>query len=340
VVEVELLYPRRTREPGFDSHGEVIVMSMIRPMLATLGALPAPPGWGYEFKWDGVRAVVYVDGGQVHAFSRNDRDVVAGYPELATLAKRFPRRRVVLDGEIVALDAHGRPSFSLLQQRMHVRSPSAELVARIPVRLYVFDLLHLGTDSLLDLPYTRRRGKLAGLALDDDVVETPPWFADEAGADLMGQAAERGLEGVIAKRLDSRYQPGVRSPDWVKAPLNVTTEVVIAGWKPGEGRRAGMIGALVLGKYDDAGKLVFVGGVGTGFTNPMLADLARQLRPLHRATSPFDRPVPRAYARDAQWVEPRLVGEVTYRNQTPDGRLRHPSWRGLRPDREPGEARL
>src|SRR2546423_15486880 len=258
----------------------------IRPMLATLGALPEPPGWGYEFKWDGVRAVVYVDGGQVHAFSRNDRDVVAGYPELAALGERFPRRRVVLDGEIVALDAQGRPSFSLLQQRMHVRSPAAELVGRIPVRLYVFDLLHLGTDSLLDLPYTRRRDRLAGLALDDGVVETPPWFADGAGADLMGEAAERGLEGVIAKRLDSRYRPGVRSPDWVRAPLNSTTEVVIGGWKPGAGRRAGMIGALVLGKYDDAGKLVFVGGGGPRPTHPELPQLPPHLPPPPRAPAP------------------------------------------------------
>jgi bifunctional non-homologous end joining protein LigD len=197
---------------------------------------------------------------------------------------------------------------------MHVRAPTAALLARVPVQFYVFDLLHLGARSLLDQPYTERRRLLAGLHLDDEVVKTPPWWADDAGTDLMDAAAEQGLEGVIAKRLDSPYQPGARSRYWIKAPLNTTTEVIIAGWKLGGGRRAGMIGSLVLGKYDPAGRLAYVGGV--GFTQRMLTNLARQLRPLHRATSPFDLPVDREHTRDVQWVEPRLVGEVAYRNQT------------------------
>jgi bifunctional non-homologous end joining protein LigD len=145
-------------------------------MLATLGELP-PPGWAYEFKWDGVRAVLYVDRGRVQVTTRNDRDVTDGYPELRALLDRFPRRQVVVDGEIVALDAQGRPSFGLLQQRMHVRSPSAGLLARVPVQLYVFDLLHLGARATLAMPYTRRREMLGCLGLDD-VVKTPPSWTD------------------------------------------------------------------------------------------------------------------------------------------------------------------
>jgi bifunctional non-homologous end joining protein LigD len=314
-------------------------LPVVRPMLATLGPLPQPPGWGYEFKWDGVRAVIYVDAGRVRVVSRNDREVTGSYPELRGLLSRFPRRRLVLDGEIVALDPAGAPSFSLLQQRMHVRTPNPALLARVPVRLYLFDVLHQASQSTVDIPYTRRRELLGDLAIDDGVASTPPWWADEAGGDLMRAAAELGLEGVVAKRLNSPYQPGVRSRFWVKTPLNKTTEVVIGGWAPGEGRRAGMIGSLLLGRYDPEGRLAYAGNVGTGFTHQALTELARQLRPLERDTSPFDPPVPRGQARHAHWVQPRLVGEVAFRTLTPDGHLRHPSWRGLRPDREPGEVR-
>lgn len=316
----------------------------VRPMLATLGELPAPPGWGYEFKWDGVRAIVALDRGQLRVISRNDRDVADAYPELHALAERYPRRRLLLDGEIVTLDRQGRPSFSLLQQRMHVKTPSPALLGRVPVQLYVFDLLHSGSRSTLDLPYTQRRHLLQELDLDDEVIKTPPWWADDAGADLMNAAAEQGLEGVIAKRLTSGYQPGLRSRHWIKAPLNTTTEVIIAGWKPGGGRRSGMIGSLVLGAYDNAGRLVYTGGVGTGFTQKMLADLAAQLRPLARTTTPFDLPVAREHTRDVHWVHPQLVGEVEYRNRTLNrtggSRLRHPTWRGLRPDKDPRDVKI
>jgi bifunctional non-homologous end joining protein LigD len=312
-------------------------LPLVRPMLATLGPLPRPPGWGYEFKWDGVRAVIYLDAGRLRVVSRNDREVTDSYPDLRDLLSRFPRRRLVLDAEIVALDPSGAPSFSLLQQRMHVRAPTAALLARVPVQLYVFDLLHQANQSTVDLPYTRRRELLQELTIDDEVARTPPWWTDEAGDDLMRAAADLGLEGVVAKRLTSPYQPGIRSRFWVKTPLNRTTEVIIGGWAPGEGRRAGLIGSLLLGMYERDGRLTYVGNVGTGFTHQMLTDLARQLRPLRRDTSPFDPPVPRDQARHAHWVEPRLVGEVAYRTLTPDRHLRHPSWRGLRPDRNPEE---
>jgi bifunctional non-homologous end joining protein LigD len=317
---------------------------MIRPMLATLGALPTPPGWGYEFKWDGVRAVVYLDAGKIRIASRNDRDVTASYPELRGLLGRFGRRRVVLDGEILALDERGTPNFGLLQQRMHVQAPGSALLAKVPVRLYAFDALQLGGRSLLDLPYAGRREELEALGLDDEVVAAPPYWSDDAGRDLLRVAADLSLEGVVAKRLDSPYHPGARSRSWIKVPLNKTAEVIVAGWKAGGGRRAGMIGSLLLGMYDDAGELAFVGHVGTGFTGQMLHDLARQLGPLRRSASPFSEPVPREHARDANWVQPRLVGEVVYRTRTLNraggSRLRHPSWRGLRPDRDPRQVTI
>jgi bifunctional non-homologous end joining protein LigD len=250
----------------------------------------------------------------------------------------------VLDGEIVTLDAHGAPSFSQLQQRMHVMAPTAELVARLPVRLYVFDLLHTAGRSTLDHPYVQRRELLDDLGLSHGpgggVAQVPPWWADDAGKDLMHAAQQRNLEGVVAKRLESPYQPGLRSRHWIKTPLNRTIEVLVAGWKLGEGRRGGMIGSLMLGMYDADGRLRYVGDVGTGFTQHALAELQRRLTPLERADSPFDQPPPKARTREVHYVQPHLVGEVSYRTLTPDTRLRHPSWRGLRPDRVPVEVQF
>ncbi len=288
-------------------------------MFATLGELPAAPGWAYEFKWDGVQAITYLDLGQVHIWSRNDREVTTSYPELSGLGQRFARERLVLDGEIIALDNRGAPSFSRLQRRMHVRAPTPGLVERVPVQLYLFDLLHQGRRSTLGLPYTRRRQLLEEFAVDEATVKTPPYFANGNGAEPMHTAAELCLEGVIAERLDSTYQPGVRSRAWIESPLNKTVEVLVAGWRPGAGRRAGLIGALLLGMYDEAGRLRYVGKVGTGFTDHMLRDLHHQLAPLKRSTPPLDMRVPREDARDAHWVEPRLVGEVAYRTRSPDG---------------------
>jgi bifunctional non-homologous end joining protein LigD len=313
-------------------------LPMIRPMLATLGPLATGGGWAYELKWDGVRAIAYLDGGRVRLLSRNDRDISASYPELATLAEPVPRRRLILDGEIVALDDRGVPSFSLLQRRMHVRAPTATLLARVPVRLYLFDVLFDRTMTT-DRPYTHRRELLDTLPIGDGIVQVPPYWTGRDGRELPAAAARLGLEGVIAKRLTSAYEPGRRSRSWIKTPINLTQEVLIAGWRPGEGRRAGSIGSLVLGAYDEADRLVYIGQVGTGFTADMLRDLQERLRPLVRPDAPFAGPVPRDHARGATWVEPTLVGEVAYRTLTPDGRLRHPSWRGFRPDKEPGEVR-
>ena len=309
----------------------------IEPMLASPGPMPDEPGWAYEFKWDGVRALAYTDGaGGLRLMSRNDLDMSPSYPDLAVLGERLPR--VVLDGEIVTLDRHGSPSFSALQRRMHVRTPSADLVASAPVRYVVFDVLHLGR-SLVTRPWHERRTKLESLGLDEPPVTIATYATEDPGG-AMAVAKERGLEGVVSKRVTALYRPGRRSPDWTKTPLIQTTEVIIAGWKPGAGRREGMIGSLLLGAYDRSGELVFIGGVGTGFTGSMLDDLAETLRPLERETSPFAGKLPPAEVRGARWVDPSVVGEVVYRSFTPDGRLRHSSWRGVRPDREATEIRL
>ncbi|RKR85975.1 bifunctional non-homologous end joining protein LigD [Micromonospora pisi] len=310
--------------------------ALIPPMLAVAGELPAEAGWAYEFKWDGVRAVAYAErNGRLRLFSRNDRDITSAYPEIAVLPSLLGGRGGVLDGELVTLDQRGAPSFSALQRRMHVRAPGASLIASTPVRYVVFDLLRLDRTRLLDRPWSQRRAALEELGLAGEQVNVSPVF-DRDPDSVLAVARERGLEGVVSKRVESEYQPGRRSPSWRKTALIQTTEVLVAGYKPGAGRRSGLVGSLLLGIHEPAG-LVYVGGVGTGFTDAMLEDLGQRLRRLERDRPPFAAPVPTAEAKNARWVEPTLVGEVVYRTVTPDGRLRHASWRGLRPDRNPDE---
>jgi bifunctional non-homologous end joining protein LigD len=311
----------------------------IRPMLATAGELPTGDGWAFEFKWDGVRAITHVRDGEARAFSRNDLDITGSYPELNDLAGLVPGS-CVLDGEIVSFDHRGRPSFGLLQSRMHVRAPSRELRRRVPVRYLVFDLLRVDGESLLRTPYAERRERLARLGLDSHRhVSVSPFFADADGRDVLAAAREQGLEGVVAKRLDSVYEPGRRSRAWVKVPLVFRQEVVVGGWRPGEGSREGTIGALLLGAYDETG-LRYIGDVGTGFDGATLRDLQRRLDALRADACPFVDSVPRDRARHARWVEPRLVGEVAYRSWTLEHRLRQSSWQGLRMDKEPHEVVL
>jgi bifunctional non-homologous end joining protein LigD len=314
----------------------------VLPMLASPGPPPTGPGWAFEFKWDGVRCVAAAGAGQVRLYSRNGNAVTGGYPELAALPGPAGGRPVLLDGEIVALDRTGRPDFGLLQQRMHVRSPGADLVARVPTTYYVFDVLDLDGGSLLGESYERRREVLADLELEGSSprLRVPPHQADVAGPTLLEIAREHGLEGVVGKRLTSRYEPSRRSSAWIKTALLTTQEVVIGGWTAGAGRREGSLGALLLGAYDDAGALRYLGHVGTGFTEPVLRDLLVRLTALEQPRAPFDEPVPREHARRAHWTQPELVGEVEYRTLTRDRRLRHAAWRGLRPDREPREARM
>jgi len=304
-------------------------------MLATPGPVPEGASWAYEFKRDGVRAVTAVAGDQVRAQSRNDKPLTDTYPELAELQDLLDVA-VVLDGEVVALGPGGRPDFGLLQTRMQRRTPSAELLRATPVLYYVFDLLHLDGVDLTKLSYEDRRVMLDDLQLDGPSVRVPPRFVDVEGAAILSTAAEHGIEGVVAKRIGSRYEPGKRSRSWIKTPLRRNMEVIVGGWTPRQGRRAGTLGALLLGVPCPDG-LQFIGSVGTGFTDAMLDDLLSQLTKRERNTSPFVPAVPREFARQATWVRPDLVGEVEYRSVSRDGRLRHPSWRGLRPDKSPAD---
>jgi bifunctional non-homologous end joining protein LigD len=307
---------------------------LIRPMLASLRhELPDDEeSYGWELKWDGLRAIAYVSGGTVRLVSRNDKEMAASYPELAVLADRVSTP-VILDGEIVAL-REGRPDFGLLQSRMHVQQPDDTLIRAAPVQIYVFDLLYLGHDSMLGQPYTERRAELEKLGLNSDPVHTPPWHRGGA-AGVLADSIAKGLEGVVGKPLTSLYHPDQRR-DWIKVKNVKQQEVIVCGWQPGAGRRTDMIGSLLLGVYDGS-RLRYVGHVGTGFTQDMLAELMAELTPLGRATSPFDTPVPAQQARDARWVEPRLVGEVAFAEWTTDMILRQPSWRGLRIDKDPGD---
>lgn len=318
--------------------GDLPMPALVRPMLASAGPLPAGPAdalHGYELKWDGVRAVAYLDRGSARVLSRTDRDVTVSYPEVGELAAAVPGRRLVLDGEVVAFDGAGRPSFGLLQSRMHVARPADVRRARaaVPATYLAFDVLHLDGRDTTGLPYDERRELLESLDLVGPCWQVPPSFP--GGGEAVLQAARTsGLEGVVAKRLDSRYEPGRRSECWTKVKVTRTQSVVVAGWKPGAGRRSGLPGSLLLGVHTD-GALVFAGHVGTGFTDRALRDLAERLGALRRESSPYDGEVPREHARDAVWVEPVLTGEVEFAEWTRDGRLRHPSWRGLRPDVAP-----
>ncbi len=309
---------------------------LVRPMLCRAGALPVRArGWTCEFKWDGVRAIIYVEGGRVRIKSRNDLDITAAYPELHALGRALGSRSAILDGEIVAFDGTGRPNFGLLQQRMHVRGEAAarRLAQRTPVSYLVFDLLYLDGHRTTGLAYTKRRSLLESLELADDRWVTPATYAGRPQA-VLDAALAAGLEGVVCKRTNSAYAPGARNGDWVKVRGFRTQEVVIGGYTPGKGSRSGAIGALIMGVPSGRG-LRYVGKVGTGFSDAHLKELAARLSKLVRKTSPFEEEPPRSQVAGATWVRPSLVGEVRFSDWTREGRLRQPAWRGLRPDKSP-----
>jgi bifunctional non-homologous end joining protein LigD len=308
------------------------------PMLATAGQLPPPEEddrWGYEFKWDGVRAVAAVHGGVLALTSRKGTDITVRYPEVGRLPEALAGHDAVVDGEIVAMDAAGRPDFGALQNRMHRTGPEVpRMAAEKPVTYLVFDLLSWDGEDLLGVPYAQRRERLDAVGLAGHRWVATPWFAG-GGAQVLAASQENGLEGVVAKRLNSVYRPGLRGPDWRKIKNFRSQAVVVGGWRAGQGRRAGGIGSLLFGVPDNEGRLVYAGHVGTGFTDQDLADLKRMFTA--RKTSPFHGVLPRDVTRDAHWVEPDLVGEVAYAVWTSDGRLRHPAWRGVRDDLEPDD---
>ncbi|MBB5856042.1 non-homologous end-joining DNA ligase [Amycolatopsis umgeniensis] len=314
------------------------VPDAIAPMLATDGDLPTG-GWGYEYKWDGYRCCLRVArDGETRLTSRRGLDITATYPDVT--GEALDGREAVLDGEIVVLDDQGRPSFPLLQTR-HLRTPDASLLERSPVHFFAFDVLLLDGTTLLDEPYAARRELLTSLGGGDRLVIPPGYTDDDISPDqLLEVVRQHGLEGLIAKKLDSRYHPGKRTRQWIKRALWHSQEVVIGGWRPGEGRRSGTLGALLLGAHDESGDLRYVGDVGTGFSDKVLEDLHARLTPLERKTPPFASEVPRERARRVHWVAPELVGEVVHRNWTPDGRLRHTTWRGLRSDKAPEDVKV
>jgi bifunctional non-homologous end joining protein LigD len=306
------------------------------PMLATAAALPDDDAaWGYEFKWDGVRAMAAVRGGRLTLFSRKGTDITVRYPEVGHLPDALAGHDGIVDGEIVAMDDRGRPDFGALQSRMHRTGPEVpRMAAAMPVTYLVFDLLAWDGERLQDLPYAERRARLDALGIAGHRWVSTPWFRG-GGADVLAASEENGLEGIVAKRLESPYRPGLRSPDWRKIKTFRTQAVVVGGWRPGQGRRAGTIGSLLVGVPDGEGRLVYVGHVGTGFSDQDLRDLQRMLTA--RSTPPFEGTLPREITRDAHWVEPDLVGEVAYAVWTADNRLRHPAWRGIRDDLEPDD---
>ena len=305
----------------------------VAPMLATTGPLPHDDGrWAYEVKWDGVRTLVAIEGGRVALRSRNGNDITGAYPELLGLASALGPTAALLDGEVVAFDPTGRPDFGLLQSRMHVRSPSPSLVRSTPVTLLLFDVLQVDDRSLVDAAYDERRAVLESLPLSGERWQVPPSFLGDGEA-VMAATLAQGMEGVVAKRRDSSYFPGKRSDCWVKVKHVHRTSAVVVGWKPGDGGRAGRIGSLLLAVPAGDG-WTYAGHVGTGFTEATLRMLGERLEALRRDRPVLD-DVPREHARHAVWVEPELVVECDYTEWTRDGRLRHPSYKGLRDDVDP-----
>jgi len=305
----------------------------IEPMMAKLAtAIPKPESlWGFEFKWDGIRALANVEGGRVRLMSRSGEDVTPRYPEIHAMGRALGSREVILDGEVVALDEKGRPSFEEIQQRMGLTSESEvrRKMKLVPVTYMVFDLLWQDGHSLIDQPYAERRRLLAQLKLAGDSWQTPPW--EKGGGQAMLEAsAKAGLEGVMAKKLDSKYEPGRRSGAWLKVKNHYRQELVIGGWLEGEGKRRGYPGALLVGYYDKDKKFVYAGKVGTGFSDAMLEKLAVLMKPLEQAKSPFDVGSP---PRKAHFVKPKLVAEFEFVEWTRSGQLRAPSFKGLRNDK-------
>jgi bifunctional non-homologous end joining protein LigD len=314
----------------------------LTPMLAVPGGPPSAGlgAWSVEFKWDGVRALAFIEGGRVRLVSRTGKDITATYPEIGGLGHAVGHKQALLDGEIVAFSG-GRPDFEALQPRMHVSSPAQaiRLAEQTPVTYLAFDLIQLDGRPLTALPYQERRSLLEGIVQSGGNWLCPPVFPGEDLDAVLSASVANGLEGVVIKRLDSAYEPGARSGRWRKIKNLLRQEVVVAGWKPGQGNRAGLIGSLLVGYYEAAAdgtrRLLYCGHVGTGFTDQVLRALTRRLEPLRRPDSPFDGPVPSEYARPAVWVEPRLVIEVTFDRWTRVGRMIAPAYQGLRDDKDP-----
>ncbi len=320
---------------------EVDFPEAVAPMTATLieaSEFGEEDGWAFEMKWDGVRVVVYLAGGAVKLLSRRGRDETAAYPDIVEALARVTDRTVVLDGEIVVVDSAGRPRFGLLQNRINLTKPAdiARAAQSYPAQLMLFDAMFLDGRSLVKHTYEQRRELLTELVptTGGSRIQVPPTFDGDLSA-AMDTSTALQLEGVVAKQRSSTYQSGRRGRTWLKLKHHRIQEVVIGGWRPGQGHRDGGVGSLLMG-IPTADGLKYVGRVGSGFNDQQLAELRVKVDRLARQTSPLV-DVPREDARDAHWVTPSLVGEVTYGELTSAGRLRHPVWRGWRPDKAAGD---
>ncbi len=316
-------------------------LPLIAPMLATPGSLPPAAQdarWAYETKQDGQRAVVYLPGdGTAGLRARSGEDITGAYPELRALGGALGATPAGLDGEVLALDREGRADFQALQSRMglaHAPGRAARAAATVPVHLVLFDVLHLGGRSLLRLPYAERRAVLEDLGLEGGFWSTPGALVGH-GREALEATRAHGLEGLVCKRLDSVYEPGVRSRAWIKIRNMTVADVLVGGWSPGKGRLTGLPGAVLVGQRTRDGGLRYVGSVGTGWSEAERLELTALLGELATDTCPFDAVPPTA---GAHWVVPRLVGEVRYSIRTRAGLLRQPSWLRLRPDLTPAEA--
>jgi len=304
--------------------------SRVEPMLATLAGQPfSDPNWLFEIKWDGVRALARIENGVLGLRSRNNIDITKRYPELASLPDDLAARRAILDGEIVALDAQGHSSFERLQERMHVRAPSASLVTQMRVVYFVFDLLYCDGYDLRGAPLLERKQLLQRLLYTSERFR----YADhqlEHGKEMFELAEQNGLEGIVAKRADSPYVSD-RSPYWVKLKITKTVDAVVGGWT--EARTSALpFGSLLLGLYQGK-KLRFIGHVGSGFDAKKLAELSSKLKELVAPVSPFD-VLPETNERPS-WVTPALVARVKFSGWTQEQALRHPVFLGLREDARP-----
>ena len=306
----------------------------LAPMLATPGRLPADDRHSFEVKWDGMRAIAYSEPGRLRLESRTGRDISAGFPEIHRLQRQLGARRALLDGEIVVLDAEGVPSFQRLQGRIHLTGQAriARQAREHPVVYMIFDLLYLDSRSLLSLAHRERRRLLEDLDLNGPAWRVPG-LLEGPGEDVLSASRRIGLEGIIAKRRDSTYEPGRRSPGWLKIKNVLRQEFVIGGHTAGSGRRAGTLGALLVGYHRDR-RLCYAGRVGTGFSDADLDMLMGRLRPLRRKRSPFAVGSPPA---DATFVRPALVCECSFAEWTSQGLLRQPSFAGLRTDKPAAE---